>query len=65
MAWDAAFDWFFVGFLIRQLGAFPVNTKFGSRKSYQESVRLLNRGQNLDGFSRSRQRICRRKTFAL
>jgi 1-acyl-sn-glycerol-3-phosphate acyltransferase len=45
MAWDAAFDWFFVGFLIRQLGAFPVNTKFGSRKSYTQAVKLLKEGK--------------------
>lgn len=47
MAWDEAFDWFFVGFLIRQLGAFPVNTKFGSRKSYSQSVKLLREGKTL------------------
>lgn len=47
MAWDAAFEWFFVGFLIRQLGAFPVNTRFGSRKSYQQSVKLLGEGKTL------------------
>jgi 1-acyl-sn-glycerol-3-phosphate acyltransferase len=47
MAWDAAFDWFFVGYLIRQLGAFPVNTKFGSRKSYSQAVELLKEGKTL------------------
>lgn len=47
MAWDEAFNWFFVGFLIRQLGAFPVNTRFGSRKSYQQSVKLLKAGKTL------------------
>ncbi|CAN5685828.1 hypothetical protein BH20ACI4_BH20ACI4_17090 [soil metagenome] len=53
MAWDKAFDWFFVGFLIRQLGAFPVNTRFGSRKSYQRSVKLLNEGKTLMVFPES------------
>ena len=47
MAWDKAFDWFFVGFLIKQLGAFPVNTKFGSRRSFRQSVKLLNEGKTL------------------
>lgn len=47
MAWDEAFDWFFVGFLIRQLGAFPVNTKFGSRKSYKQAVGMLREGKTL------------------
>lgn len=47
MAWDKAFDWFFVGFLIRQLGAFPVNTKFGSRKSYKQAAKLLREGKTL------------------
>lgn len=47
MAWDKAFDWFFVGFLIKNLGAFPVNTKFGSRKSFKQSVKLLNEGKTL------------------
>ncbi len=47
MAWDAAFDWFFIGFLIKNLGAFPVNTKFGSRKSYVQSVGFLRAGKTL------------------
>ena len=47
MAWDKAFDWFFVGFLIKHLGAFPVNTKFGSRKSFKQSEKLLNEGKTL------------------
>lgn len=47
MAWDQAFDWFFVGFLIKNLGAFPVNTKFGSRKSYKKSAKLLGEGKTL------------------
>ncbi|MEO6587784.1 MAG: lysophospholipid acyltransferase family protein [Pyrinomonadaceae bacterium] len=47
MAWDKAFDWFFVGFLIKNLGAFPVNTKFGSRKSYKKAAKLLGEGKTL------------------
>lgn len=47
MAWDAAFGWFFVGWLIKNLGAFPVNTKFGSRKSYTQAVKLLREGKTL------------------
>ena len=30
MAWDKAFDWFLIGWLIRYLGAFPVDTKNSS-----------------------------------
>lgn len=47
MTWDEAFDWFFIGYLIKKLGAFPVNTNFGSRKSYQQSVRFLREGKTL------------------
>lgn len=47
MAWDKAFEWFFVGWLIRNLGSFPVNTSFGSRKSYVQSVRFLREGKTL------------------
>ncbi len=47
MAWERAFDWFFVGFLIKNLGAFPVNTKFGSRKSYRKAATLLGEGKTL------------------
>ncbi|MGI9056585.1 MAG: lysophospholipid acyltransferase family protein [Pyrinomonadaceae bacterium] len=47
MAWDKAFEWFFVGFLIKNLGAFPVNTKFGSRKTFQQAVKLLKEGKTL------------------
>ncbi len=47
MAWDKAFDWFFIGFLIRRLGAFPVNTQFGSRKSYKNAANLLKEGKTL------------------
>lgn len=47
MAWDQAFEWFFVGILIKNLGAFPVNTKFGSRKSFRQAVELLKEGKTL------------------
>lgn len=47
MAWDKAFEWFFVGWLIRNLGSFPVNTKFGSRKSYVQAVKFLRQGKTL------------------
>jgi 1-acyl-sn-glycerol-3-phosphate acyltransferase len=47
MAWDRAFEWFFIGYLIRRLGAFPVNTQFGSRKSYRQAVRFLTEGKTL------------------
>lgn len=47
MAWDKAFEWFFVGWLIRNLGSFPVNTKVGSRKSYKQAVKLLREGKTL------------------
>ena len=45
MAWDAAFKWFFVGGLIRRLGAFPVKTastrggKFEAMKNAMECLR--------------------------
>ena len=45
MAWDAAFKWFFVGDLIRRLGAFPVKTastrggKFEAMKNAMECLR--------------------------
>lgn len=47
MAWDKAFEWFFVGWLIRNLGSFPVNTNFGSRKSYVQAVKFLRQGKTL------------------
>lgn len=47
MTWDKAFEWFFVGWLIRNLGSFPVNTSFGSRKSYVQSVKFLRQGKTL------------------
>jgi len=48
MAWDAAFDWFFVGKAIRYLGAFPVNMEGGSSiKAMKEALRALRGGATL------------------
>jgi 1-acyl-sn-glycerol-3-phosphate acyltransferase len=47
MAWDAVFDWFFVGKAIRYLGAFPVNMEGGSIKAMKEALRALRDGATL------------------
>ena len=48
MAWDKAFGWFFVGWLIKYLGAFPVDTKRGTTKSIlRESFSALKDGATL------------------
>ncbi|MEP6904028.1 MAG: lysophospholipid acyltransferase family protein, partial [Actinomycetota bacterium] len=48
MAWDKAFDWFFVGWMIRYLGSFPVDTKRGTTKSVlRESLTALKEGATL------------------
>ncbi|MGC2238431.1 MAG: lysophospholipid acyltransferase family protein [Pyrinomonadaceae bacterium] len=49
MAWDAAFDWFFVGGLMRRLGAFPVNTqgKRGKLNALKKAVKFLREGETL------------------
>ena len=47
MAWEDAFEWFFIGWLIKKLGAFPVNTNFGSSKSYKQAARFLADGKTL------------------
>lgn len=48
MAWDKAFDWFFVGWLIRYLGSFPVDTKRGTTKNVlRESFAALRDGATL------------------
>ena len=45
MAWDKAFDWFLVGWLIRYLGSFPVDTSRGTTKSVlRESLGALRDG---------------------
>jgi 1-acyl-sn-glycerol-3-phosphate acyltransferase len=47
MAWDAAFDWFLIGRLIRYLGAFPVNLERGSTQTYRQAIKFLREGANL------------------
>jgi 1-acyl-sn-glycerol-3-phosphate acyltransferase len=49
MAWDAAFEWFFVGGLMRRLGAFPVNTqgKRGKLNALKSAVKFLREGATL------------------
>lgn len=48
MAWDKAFEWFFVGWLIRYLGSFPVDTKRGTTKNVlRESYAALADGATL------------------
>ena len=48
MAWDKAFDWFLVGWLIKYLGSFPVDTKRGTTKSVlRESLNALRDGATL------------------
>jgi 1-acyl-sn-glycerol-3-phosphate acyltransferase len=46
MAWDRAFDWFLVGWLIRYLGAFPVDTKrgTGTKRVLLETLSALDDG---------------------
>jgi 1-acyl-sn-glycerol-3-phosphate acyltransferase len=49
MAWDAAFEWFFLGGLMRRLGAFPVNTtgKRGKLNALKNAVKFLREGSTL------------------
>lgn len=48
MAWDKAFDWFFVGWLIKYLGSFPVDTSRGTTKNVlRESYKALKEGATL------------------
>ena len=48
MAWDAATEWFFVGKMIRFLGAFPVSLKGKkAKKALIESLRSLKDGATL------------------
>jgi len=48
MAWDHAFEWPFVGKLIRYLGAFPVKTdRTASKGAIVESLRTLRTGGGL------------------
>lgn len=48
MAWDKAFDWFLIGWLIKYLGSFPVDTSRGTTKSIlRESLGALRDGATL------------------
>jgi 1-acyl-sn-glycerol-3-phosphate acyltransferase len=48
MAWDKAFEWFLVGWLIKYLGSFPVDTQRGTTKSVlRESLSTLRDGATL------------------
>lgn len=48
MAWDKAFNWFLVGWLIQYLGSFPVNTATGRTKdAWREALRSLKDGATL------------------
>ncbi|MET0752909.1 MAG: lysophospholipid acyltransferase family protein [Pyrinomonadaceae bacterium] len=49
MAWDAAFNWFFLGGLMSRLGAFPVNTtgKRGKLNALKKAVKFLREGETL------------------
>lgn len=50
MAFDKAFDWRFIGPLIRYLGAFPVSLEFGSVKAMKVGIRSLRDGAALTLF---------------
>lgn len=48
MAWDEAFEWFFIGKMISSLGAFPISLKrAGNIKALKDSMSLLNDGKTL------------------
>ena len=50
MAWDAAFKWFFVGGLMRRLGAFPVKTaadRGGKLDAMRKALKCLREGATL------------------
>jgi len=47
MAVDKAFEWRFIGPLIRYLGAFPVSLEFGSVKAIKVGIRTLQDGAAL------------------
>jgi 1-acyl-sn-glycerol-3-phosphate acyltransferase len=47
MAWDRAFEWFFLGRMIRYLGAFPVNLERGGIDAFKQAVRSLREGATL------------------
>lgn len=51
MAWDRTFEWFFVGRLIRYLGAFPVKTDLrdttGKMEAMKKALKCLREGATL------------------
>ena len=50
LAWDAVFGWFFVGRLIRYLGAFPVKTtrdNLGKLEAMKKALKYLREGATL------------------
>jgi 1-acyl-sn-glycerol-3-phosphate acyltransferase len=49
MAWDAAFEWFFVGNLMRRLGAFPIRTvgEGGKIDAMKKALKFLRGGSML------------------
>ena len=49
MAWDAAFEWFFLGNFMRRLGAFPVDTsgKRGKLDAMKKALKFLSEGDAL------------------
>ena len=47
MAFDKAFEWRFIGPLIRYLGAFPVSLEFGSVKAMKTGIQTLQDGAAL------------------
>ncbi len=49
MAWDEAFDWFFVGKLMRRLGAFPIRTvgDGGKLDAMKNALKFLRGGEML------------------
>ncbi|GIU82271.1 MAG: 1-acyl-sn-glycerol-3-phosphate acyltransferase [Acidobacteria bacterium] len=44
MAWEKAFEWFFVGRLIRYFGAFPVNIERATKESFKQAIETLRDG---------------------
>lgn len=48
LAWDHAFEWFFIGRLIELVGAFPVSIERGGTiKALKESLQILRSGKTL------------------
>jgi 1-acyl-sn-glycerol-3-phosphate acyltransferase len=48
MAWDEAFQWFFIGRMLRLVGAFPISLKRGGTiKALKDAVSFLKEGKTL------------------